>query len=104
MASVVIASKDRRGDRHPLEHGTNVIGRAESLLIQILDDLVLREHLQIRFDPMAGRYSILDMGGENGVSRNGVTWEPRHIALIGRNPCTNTYLPQLQIHRFSLII
>jgi pSer/pThr/pTyr-binding forkhead associated (FHA) protein len=72
MAGIVIASGQRRGDRYILGRRTNVIGRAESLSIQILDDLVSRKHVQIRFDPMTRRYSILDMSSKNGVFLNGV--------------------------------
>lgn len=71
MASIVIASGERRGDRYLLGRRTNVIGRAESLPIQILDDLVSRKHMQVHFDPMTSRYSIVDMSSRNGVFLNG---------------------------------
>ncbi len=72
MASIVIASGERRGDYYPLGRRTNVIGRRESLPIQILDDRVSRKHLQIRFDRAAARYFAVDMGSKNGVFVNGV--------------------------------
>ena len=72
MAGIVIASGERRGERYSLGRRTNVIGRAESLAIQILDDRVSRKHLQIRFDGVTGRYSAVDMGSRNGVFVNGV--------------------------------
>jgi pSer/pThr/pTyr-binding forkhead associated (FHA) protein len=71
MASIVIASGDRRGNRYFLGRRTNVIGRAESLPIQILDDSVSRKHVQIHFDPATRRYSMLDMSSRNGVFLNG---------------------------------
>jgi len=71
MASIIIASGDREGDYYPMGHRTNVIGRAEQLPIQILDDQVSRKHLQIRFDQTAGRYCALDMKSRNGVFING---------------------------------
>ncbi len=71
MASIIIATGDRRGSRYLLGRRTNVIGRAESLPIQILDDSVSRKHVQIHFDPATGRYSMLDMCSKNGVFLNG---------------------------------
>ena len=71
MANIVIVSGEHRGDRYPLGRRTNVVGRAESVPIQILDDLVSRKHVQIRFDPATGRYSVLDMTSKNGVFVNG---------------------------------
>ncbi|MBP7050943.1 MAG: FHA domain-containing protein [Phycisphaerae bacterium] len=72
MACIVVTSGPCRGDRYPLGHRTNVIGRAESLPIQVLDDRVSRKHLQIRFDSATGRYLALDMNSRNGVFINGV--------------------------------
>ena len=71
MASIVIASGEHRGDRYPLGRRTNVIGRAESLPIQVLDDMVSRKHVQVRFDAATTRYSVLDMSSKNGVFLNG---------------------------------
>jgi len=48
-----------------------VIGRAESLIIQILDDQISRKHLSIRFDPPSERYCAVDMNSRNGVFING---------------------------------
>lgn len=72
MANIMIASGRQCGDRFPLGRRTNVIGRAESLPIQILDDRVSRKHLQIRFDPATGCHLAFDMGSKNGVFINGV--------------------------------
>jgi pSer/pThr/pTyr-binding forkhead associated (FHA) protein len=63
---------DQRGDCYPLGRRTNVIGRAESLSIQILDKLVSRKHLQIRFDPNTQKYSVIDLASKNGVFVNGL--------------------------------
>jgi pSer/pThr/pTyr-binding forkhead associated (FHA) protein len=111
MASIEIASGERRGDRYPLGHRTNVVGRAESLPIQILDDRVSRKHAQIRFDPATGRYSMLDMCSRNGVFLNGarVTAEAilnhcdririgrTELVFSERDPDGNTAL----LHRFN---
>ena len=71
MASIMIMSGERKGDYYPLGHRTNVIGRAESLLIQILDDQVSRRHLQIRYDQHSQHYYAVDMSSKNGVFING---------------------------------
>ncbi|MBN1359163.1 MAG: FHA domain-containing protein [Sedimentisphaerales bacterium] len=72
MASIVIASGEHRGDCYPLGRRTNVVGRAEALPIQVLDNRVSRKHLQVRFDPLTGRYAAIDMGSKNGVFVNGI--------------------------------
>lgn len=71
MASIIITSGEQKGDYYPLGHRTNVIGRDEALLIQILDDLVSRKHMQIRFDKETSRYHALDMKSKHGVFING---------------------------------
>ena len=71
MASLIVASGESTGTYYPLGHRTNVLGRSESLLIQILDDQVSRKHLQIRYDPESTKYSAVDMHSRNGVFVNG---------------------------------
>jgi len=71
MASIIIISGAKKGDYYSLGHRTNVIGRAESLLIQILDEHVSRKHLQIRFDAEKQQYYALDMKSRHGVFING---------------------------------
>jgi len=71
MSSIIIASGEHEGDYYPLGHRTNVIGRAEQLPIQVLDNEVSRKHLQIRFDQASGKYHALDMQSRNGVFING---------------------------------
>jgi len=70
MASIIITSGNRKGDYYPLGRRTNVIGRVEALPIQILDDLVSRKHLQIRYDKDKNRYYALDMKSKHGVFIN----------------------------------
>lgn len=70
MASIIVASGDRKGDYYPLGQRTNVIGRAEAVPIQILDDLVSRRHMQIRYDKDKNQYLVLDMKSKHGVSIN----------------------------------
>ena len=38
--------------------------------VQVLDDLVSRKHLQIRYDKQEGRYHALDMKSKHGVFIN----------------------------------
>ena len=71
MATVIITSGDQKGDYYPLGQRTNVIGRAESIPIQIMDDLISRKHLQIRFVKEEGKYYALDMKSKHGVFING---------------------------------
>lgn len=61
----------KKGDYYPLGHRTNVIGRDEALLIQILDKHVSRKHMQIRFDEKKEDYLALDMKSRHGVFING---------------------------------
>jgi pSer/pThr/pTyr-binding forkhead associated (FHA) protein len=64
-------SGSKKGDYYPLGQRTNVIGRDEALLIQILDEHVSRKHLQIRFDKDKGQYFAFDMKSKHGVFING---------------------------------
>ncbi len=70
MASVIVTNGKHEGDYYPLGHRTNVIGRDEALPIQILDNMVSRKHLQIRFDANTNRYFAFDMKSRNGVYVN----------------------------------
>ena len=71
MASIIIMSGPKKGDYYPLGQRTNVIGRDEALLIQILDEHVSRKHVQISFDKDKGKYFALDMKSKHGVFVNG---------------------------------
>ena len=70
MASLIVTNGKREGDYYPLGHRTNVVGRDEAVPIQILDNMVSRKHLQIRFDAQTKRYFALDMKSRNGVYVN----------------------------------
>lgn len=71
MASIIVVSDKTTSQYYPLGRRTNVIGRSEALLIQILDDQVSRKHLQIRYDQGSQKYCALDMNSRNGVFVNG---------------------------------
>ena len=71
MASIFVMTGTQKGNYYPLGHRTNVVGRDEGLLIQILDEHVSRKHMQIGFDKDKGQYYALDMNSKHGVFING---------------------------------
>ena len=71
MASLIVISGKQTGEFLPLGQRTSVIGRAESLPLQILDDMVSRKHLRIRFDKGEVKYYAEDMSSKHGVYING---------------------------------
>ena len=70
MATLLITSGCRAGKRYPLGHRTNVIGRDEGLLIQVLDKHVSRKHLMLRYDKGTNRYFARDLHSRHGVFVN----------------------------------
>ena len=70
MGSLIVTSGRQEGDYYPLGHRTNVVGRDEALFIQILDHMVSRTHLQIRYDQNTNHYFAFDMKSRNGVYVN----------------------------------
>ena len=70
MASVIVTSGEHKGEYLPLGRRTNVIGRAEALPMQILDDMVSRKHLRIRYDENTKEHNAEDMGSKHGVIIN----------------------------------
>lgn len=71
MASIILSNAEGQGKYLPLGRRISVIGRLESLPLQVLDDQVSRKHLRIRFDESSGRYLVADMDSRNGVFVNG---------------------------------
>ena len=70
MGSLIVVSGEKTGEFLPLGQRISVIGRAESLPLQILDDLVSRKHFRIRFDKDSGKYYAEDMGSKHGTFVN----------------------------------
>ena len=70
MASIIVLSGPQKEQYYPLGHRTNVIGRDEALMIQILDERISRKHLQIRYDKDKDAYYALDMSSKHGVYIN----------------------------------
>jgi pSer/pThr/pTyr-binding forkhead associated (FHA) protein len=70
MASIIVTSGEHKGEYLPLGRRTNVIGRAEALPMQILDDMVSRKHLRIWYDENTNEHSAEDMNSKHGVIIN----------------------------------
>ena len=72
MATIIVKTGEHDGDYYPLGRRTTVIGIAETLPIQIVDEHVSRKHLQIRYEPMINSYLATDMNSRHGVFINGI--------------------------------
>jgi pSer/pThr/pTyr-binding forkhead associated (FHA) protein len=72
MASIIVMNGPNEGDYYPLGHRTNVIGRDEALMIQILDDRVSRKHMKICYDKDEDKHYAVDMESRHGVLINGM--------------------------------
>jgi pSer/pThr/pTyr-binding forkhead associated (FHA) protein len=70
MASLIVTSGEQKGEYLPLGRRISVVGRAENLPMQILDDMVSRKHLRIRFDADMDEYYAEDMDSRHGVFIN----------------------------------
>lgn len=70
MASLIVISGEQKGEFLPLGRRISVIGRAENLPLQVLDDAVSRKHLRIRFQQDHSRYYAEDMDSRHGVFIN----------------------------------
>jgi pSer/pThr/pTyr-binding forkhead associated (FHA) protein len=71
MASIIIiTSGEQRGEYLPLGRRINVIGRAENLPMQVLDDMVSRKHLRIRYNEETNEHIAEDMNSKHGVLVN----------------------------------
>ncbi len=71
MASMIVVSGKSRGFYLALREGTLTIGRDEASDMQVLDEMVSRQHMQIRYDKPAGTYKVADLNSANGVFING---------------------------------
>jgi pSer/pThr/pTyr-binding forkhead associated (FHA) protein len=70
MASLIVTAGRSAGEYYPLGHRTTVVGRAENVAFQILDERVSRRHLQIHYEPGEDRYYALDMNSRHGTMVN----------------------------------
>ncbi|MBY0311021.1 MAG: FHA domain-containing protein [Phycisphaerales bacterium] len=78
MASLVItshadpsANKPAGATHFALGHDLASLGRDDTCTFQVLDPLVSRKHLQIRFDAASGRHIAGDYRSAHGVFING---------------------------------
>jgi len=71
MASLIVLDGSQKDSYYPLGRRTNVLGRDEALMIQILDERVSRKHLQITYNKDKNAYYALDMSSKHGVYING---------------------------------
>jgi pSer/pThr/pTyr-binding forkhead associated (FHA) protein len=71
MASIIVVNGTSRGNYFPLSGDPARIGRDEASSLQVLDDLVSREHLEIRYDEKAAVHVAVDLESANGVYING---------------------------------
>ncbi|MHC4642538.1 MAG: FHA domain-containing protein [Planctomycetota bacterium] len=71
MASIFVMTGTQKGDYYPLGRRTNVVGRDEALLIQVLDDRVSRKHMRIGFNADTNLHYVADMNSRHGVFVNG---------------------------------
>lgn len=67
MASLIVASGAQQGMYLPLGKGKIVIGRAENLPMQVVDEKASRKHIQIRFEESDSTFRVVDMGSSNGT-------------------------------------
>lgn len=70
MAYMIVTSGEKKGEFLPLGHGVRVIGRAENLPLQIVDELVSRKHLRIRYNEPGDKYEAEDLESRHGVFIN----------------------------------
>jgi pSer/pThr/pTyr-binding forkhead associated (FHA) protein len=70
MASIIVVSGSQKGEFLPLGKRANVIGRAENLTLQILDNLVSRKHIRIRYGDTTNKYYAEDLKCKHGVLIN----------------------------------
>ncbi len=80
MASIIVVSGKSRGNYLPLRREPSIIGRDENCTMQVLDDLVSRRHLEIRYNEADKSYTAVDLNSANGVLINGLQLdEPRSL-------------------------
>ncbi len=71
MASLFVYDDKNNPKYYFLGQRTSVVGRSESIPIQVVDDKVSRKHLQLLYDKEANLFYAVDMESRNGVFING---------------------------------
>jgi pSer/pThr/pTyr-binding forkhead associated (FHA) protein len=84
-AVVVVSLGGREGllpeFSHPLKEGDNIVGRADTCTIQLVDGEISRQHMRLRLEPEGGRCLVSDMKSANGTAVNGVRLGPAEQVL-----------------------
>ncbi len=75
MASIIVVSGKSRGNYLPLRQDPAIIGRDEDCTMQVLDELVSRQHMEIRYNEADNSYTAVDLNSANGVLINGLQIE-----------------------------
>ncbi len=70
MASLFVVSGKSRGNYYPLKEGTVVVGRDERAGIQILDEMVSRNHMEVSYNGEKEACHVEDLQSANGVFIN----------------------------------
>ncbi len=71
MPSLVVIQGPAEGTHFPLGQALVSIGRDDSCTFQVLDPLVSRKHLQVRFERALGKHVAADYRSAHGVVING---------------------------------
>ena len=71
MASIFVVSGKARGSYWTLEEDDKTLGRDEDCDYQIVDEMVSRHHMKLRYDQQARTYHVEDLQSANGVFVNG---------------------------------
>ncbi len=70
MASLVVIEGPGQGANFPLTEPLVSVGRDDTCIVQILDPLVSRKHLQVRLDAALGKHVAGDYRSAHGVFVN----------------------------------
>jgi pSer/pThr/pTyr-binding forkhead associated (FHA) protein len=70
MASLVVVEGPGSGAHFPLSEPMVSLGREDTCTFQVLDPLVSRKHLQVKFDQNLGKHVAGDYRSANGVFVN----------------------------------
>jgi len=71
MSSVIVVAGPNEGDYYPLKQTTTVVGRDAKCPIQIVDQMMSRVHLEIRYQDSDQSFCAKDLNSANGVMING---------------------------------
>jgi pSer/pThr/pTyr-binding forkhead associated (FHA) protein len=71
MATILVINGPNQGEWYTLGQRPMVFGRDESLLAEIADPCVSRQHLEIRYDDVQRAFFAIDLRSRNGLLVNG---------------------------------